>query len=137
MTAKEYLQQAWRLDQRIEARIAEKDRLMSQVQSARAPQLTGMPRGGKHDWTDAVDRAVDMSRAIDADIQRMIRLKYQIWQTIDRVEDARYRMVLELRYRSFYTWEEIASAMGYVVQHIYRLHGEALLKVRVPEDVME
>ena len=32
MTAKEYLQQAWRLDQRIEARIAEKDRLMSQVE---------------------------------------------------------------------------------------------------------
>lgn len=132
MTAKEYLSQARHLDQRIEARIEERRRLQEQVTAARSPQLTGMPRGGKHDWTDAVDRVVDLTASIDAEIRELCRLKREIGETIDRVEDARYRTLLELRYRSFYSWEQIAEAMHYDVRWIYLLHGEALQRVKVP-----
>ena len=132
MTAKEYLSQARMLDKRIEARIAERQRIADQVTSARAPNLTGMPRGGKHDWTDSVDRVIDLTSAIDADIRELCRLKREINATIDRVEDYKYRTLLELRYRNYLTWEQIAEVMQYDIRQIYRLHGEALLHVPMP-----
>lgn len=129
MTAKEYLSQARLLDKRIEARIAERQRIADQVTAVRAPNLTGMPRGGVHDWTDSVDRVIDLTAAIDAEIRELCRLKREINSTIDRVEDYRYRTLLELRYRNYYTWEQIADVMRYDIRQIYRLHGEALLHV--------
>lgn len=132
MTAKEYLSQGWLLDQRIDARIAERERLMAKVTAARSPSLTGMPRGGKHDWTDAVDRAADLSAEIDADIKELCRLKREIGETIERVDDYKCRTLLELRYRNYYTWERIAEELHYEVRQVYRLHGEALQKVALP-----
>lgn len=132
MTAKEYLSQGWLLDQRIDARIAERERLMAKVTAARSPSLSGMPRGGKHDWTDAVDRAADLSAEIDADIKELCRLKREIGETIDRVDDYKCRTLLELRYRNYYTWERIAEELHYEVRQVYRLHGEALQKVALP-----
>lgn len=132
MTAKEYLGQARLLDRRIEARIAEQQRLMDMVTAARAPNLTGMPRGGKHDWTDTVDKAVDLATAIEADIRELCRLKREINATIDRVEDYKCRTLLELRYRNGYTWEQIAEVMHYDTRQLHRLHGKALLLVHVP-----
>ena len=129
MTAKEYLSQGWLLDQRIDARIAERDKLWERVLAARSPSLSGMPRGGQHDWTDAVDRVIDYTAEIDAEIRKLVRLKREIAETISAVEDDRYRVLLELRYRNYYTWEHIAEIMHYEVRQIYNLHGEALLKI--------
>lgn len=132
MTAKEYLSQAKWLGQRIAAREAERDRILALVAGARSPQLTGMPRGGQHDWTDAVDRAVDMTAGITQEIRELMRLKSEINAVIAAVPDERYRTLLEMRYRSYYTWEKIAVEMGYEIRQVFRLHGEALLKVHVP-----
>ena len=132
MTAKQYLSQALRIDQRIESRIAERDRLASKATSLRATQLTGMPRGGGRDWTDAINEVIDLTSKIEDEIMELCRLKREIMATIDRVEDSRYRMLLEFRYRSGYTWEQIAEAMGYDVRWVYHLHGEALQTVKVP-----
>lgn len=130
MTAKEYLSQGRWLDKRIEARIAERDRIMALAMAARTPQLTGMPRGGKHDWTDTVDKAIDLTKDIDKEIRELCRIKRELRDTIDRVEDYRCRVLLELRYRSDYTWGQIAEAMGYELRQVYRIHGEALLKIK-------
>lgn len=132
MTPKEYLSQAWHLDQRISAREAERDRIIALAAGARSPQLTGMPRGGQHDWTNAVDRAVDMTSDITREIMELVQLKAEINRTIAAVPDERCRTLLELRYRSYLTWEQIAERMGYDVRWVYRLHGEALLLVHVP-----
>ena len=135
MTPKQYLSQARYIDQRIEARIAERDRLLESVTAARSPQLTGMPSGGGgHDWTNTVDKAADISAMIDADIRHLIQLKREIWDAIDAVEDVRYRTVLELYYRAGYTWEKIAEMMHYDLRYVYRLHGRALLRVKTKEE---
>lgn len=131
MTPKQYLSQARFIDQRIEARIAERDRLLETVSAARSPQLTGMPRGGGKSWTDTIDKAADLSTLIDADIKHLITLKWRIWETIDAVEDMRYRTVLELYYRAGYTWEQIAEKLHYDIRYVYKLHGKALLRVKM------
>lgn len=134
MTAKEFLSQAWQIDKRIERRCEERERLMAKLTAGRAANLSGMPRGGRFDWTDAVSRLVEMDNQIGAEIMELCRIKREVNAAIDAVEDMRYRRLLELRYRNYYSWEKIAVEMGYDVRWVYRLHGEALLSVQVPEE---
>ena len=49
------------------------------------------------------------------------------------MEEARLREVLELYYIDGFTWEQVAQRMELDVRTVYRLHGRALLMVRVPE----
>ena len=125
--------QAWQIDARIERKIEERDRLNAKLTAGRTSNLTGMPRGGAFDWTDAVGAIIEMDKAIGAEIMDLCRIKREVNAAIDAVEDARYRRVLELRYRNYMKWDMIADVLGYDVRHVTRLHGEALLCVRVPK----
>ena len=133
MTAKEFLMQAWKIDDRIDERIEERERLLAKLTAGRGSNLSGMPRGGRYDWTDAVSRVIETDKAIAKEITRLCRVKQQVNDAINAVADSRRRRVLELRYRNYLRWEQIADVMGYDVRHVTRLHGEALLDVVVPE----
>lgn len=133
MTAKEFLMQAWKIDDRIDERIEERERLLAKLTAGRGTNLSGMPRGGRYDWTDAVSRVIEADRAIAAEITKLCEVKRLVNDAIEAVEDSRRRRVLELRYRNYMRWEQIADVMGYDVRHVTRLHGEALLDVVVPE----
>lgn len=136
MTAKEYLLRAWKIDERIDAKIEERERLVSRITSPRMARLTGMPRGGGSDWTNAVIAVSDLSAEITAEIIELCRIKREVNEAIEAVDGANCRRVLELRYRNYMSWEAIAKAMGYDVRNVYIIHGKALLKVRVPKDVI-
>lgn len=133
MTAKEFLMQAWRTEDRIAERIEERERLLAKLTAGRGSNLSGMPRGGCYDWTDAVSRVIEADRAIAAEITKLGEVKRLVNDAIEAVENPRRRRVLELRYRNYLRWEQIAEVMGYDVRHVTRLHGEALLDVVVPE----
>lgn len=134
MTAKEFLSLAWRIDGRIERRIEERERLDTRLKSGRLSNISGMPRGGQYDWTNAADSIVEMDRRIGDEINELCRIKRLVNEAIDAVDDLRYRQVLEMRYRNYMGWEKIAEAMEYDPRHVQRLHGEALLCVVVPEE---
>ena len=96
--------------------------------------LTGMPRGGRFDWTDAVARLVEMDNEIGAEIMELCRIKREVNAAIEAVENAQYRRLLELRYRNYMTWERIAEEMECEPRNVYYIHGKALLHVRVPKE---
>ena len=135
MTAKEFLMLAWKIDDRIDERIEERERLLAKLTAGRGTNLTGMPRGGRYDWTDAVSRVIEADRAIAAEITKLCEVKRLVNDAIEAVADGRRRRVLELRYRNYMRWEQIADALGYDVRWVYRLHGEALQDVVVPEEL--
>lgn len=94
-----------------------------------------MPRGGSGaDWTDCVTKVLELEEQINAEIKSLCRVKREINEAIDAVEDMRYRTLLEMRYRLNLSWERIADKMCYDVRHITRLHGEALREVKVPQE---
>lgn len=135
-TAKEYLSQARWIDSRIESKCEEVERLRAKITAGRMAQITGMPRGGSgSDWTDCVTRILELEAQINNEITSLCKLKREIAETIARVDDMRYRTLLELRYRSELSWESIADQMNYDVRHITRLHGEALKCVVVPTNM--
>lgn len=135
MTAKEYLSQAYRLDQCIDAKIAQVASLNDLATKCTAT-LTGMPRNpnrGSSTMADAVCKIIDLQQEINEDIDRLVDLKREIVAVIKAVENTEYQILLEKRYLSFQTWEQIAVDMGYSIQHIYRIREKAYTSVQVPE----
>ena len=128
MTAKEYLSQAHRLDQRIDAKIAQVASLNDLATKCSAT-LTGMPRNpnrGGSTMADAVCKIIDLQNEINRDIDRLVDLKREIVSVIKAVEDTEYQTLLEKRYLCFQTWEQIAVDMHYSGKWILKMHDRAL-----------
>ena len=121
MTAREYLQRAWQIDGRIGRRLEERARLRTMLNAGASASDEG-PR-------EAESALIAMDEAIEGEILALCRVKREVNAAIEAVDDVRLRRLLELRYRSYMTWEAIADEMGYELRHIYRLHREALRRV--------
>ncbi|MGM9641466.1 MAG: hypothetical protein ACI3V3_08910 [Faecousia sp.] len=146
MTVKEYLSQAHRLDQRIDAKIAQVASLNDLATKCTAT-LTGMPRNPNHGGStmaDAVCKIIDLQEEINRDIDHLVDLKREIVAVIKAVEDTEYQILLEKRYLCFHTWEQIAVDMHYSGKWVQKMHDRALdvvaeiLKAKsVPESSVE
>ena len=134
MTAKEFLRQARDADRRIDEAMERLERMRAKLEAGRMASRTGMPRGGAVDWTETADRVIELEHRVNARIRERVRQKQAAMDAIDRVEEARLREVLELYYLDGYTWEQVAEQMDMSDRHVKRLHGIALLRVKVPEE---
>ena len=128
MKAKEYLRQAWNIDQRIKDKMDQLKRLKELATNVTST-ISDMPRSASPNpckMEDAVLRIAAMESEIDADIERLVNLKIEIIQTIWRVEDANWRTLLEMRYIQFKSWEEIAVTMNVGIRWVHMRHVKAL-----------
>lgn len=128
MTAKEYLEQAHRLDQRINAKIAMVDSLNVLATKA-TTTISCMPRNPNRATSmmgDAVEKIIDLQMEINSDIDQLVDLKREIVRVIKAVENNEYKIILELRYLCFKPWIQIAVEMGYELRYVFKLHGRAL-----------
>lgn len=132
MTAKEYLQQAWRLDARINNTI-EQIRSLNDLATKCTSVITGMPHSPSKSTSkmeDAIVKLVDFEEELSMELDTMVDLKKEIFSTIKQVEHVEYQLLLEKRYLRFMTWEKIAVDLGYDVRWVHRLHGKALEQVQ-------
>lgn len=138
MNSKEYLGQAYRLNELIDSEIKELDELTSRRLSMESPKLdaigkgSGVGAGAK--YTYIIDKIIDLEEKINSEIDRYIDLKEELRTAINQVEDAEMRVLLIDRYLNFMTWTEIAVKMNYSERHIYRIHKQALrlIKTKTP-----
>ena len=137
MTAKAYLGQAYRLDQRINSKL-EQIASLNELATKCTYTLTGMPRNPSRNTStmaDAVAKIIDLQAEINRDIDRLVDLKREIVRLIKTVDNTECQTLLELRYLCFKTWEQIAVDMGYTIDNVYRIHRKALSIVSIPESV--
>ena len=123
MTAKEYLGQAYRLDQRINSKLEQVMSLRDLTTKATAT-MSDMPGGGSRNvyrMQDIIGKIIDLEDEINQDIDALVDLKREMVATIKAVADPECQTLLELRYLCFKTWEQIAVDMNYSMQHIHRL----------------
>ena len=135
MNAKEYLSQAMYIDQRINSKLEQVTRLRENVTNCTAT-LSDMPRPdspNKQRMEETICKIVDLEREINADIDRLVDLKAEARKAINAVSDPVQQLILELRYLCYKPWLEIAETIGYSEATVYRLHGEALKNIAVPE----
>jgi len=133
MNAKDYLSQAYRIDQRINSKI-EQVRSLRVLAVKASSTLTKTPvqkTRNVHRMEDTVAKLVDLESEINADLNRLVNLKCEIVTIIKCVSVSEHQTLLELRYLSFWTWEEIAVALHFDLRHVYRVHGRALSEVEI------
>jgi len=131
VTAKEYLSQAYRIDQRINSKLEQVRSLRSLAEKA-SSTLTDMPNSSQrnvHRMEDVITKIVDLEAEINADLNRLIDTKREIVTMIKCVDSPESQTLLELRYLCFRTWEEISVELHYDIRHVHRLHGRALSEV--------
>ena len=125
---KNYLKQAYLLDQQIDSKIEQVASLHTLAAKATST-LSDMPPSGSrnvHRMEDIILKVIKMENEINADIDDLVDLKEDIRQLIGKVENTEYRYILEQRYMNFRQWEKIAADMGYSLQYLFRLHNRAL-----------
>ncbi|PKM38657.1 MAG: hypothetical protein CVV04_14420 [Firmicutes bacterium HGW-Firmicutes-9] len=131
MSTKDYLSQAYRIDQRINSKLAQVMSLRDLLSKATGT-LSGAPKAATpnpHSMEDTIAKMVDLENEINEDIDALIDLKSEIMRRIKRVENTEYQTILELRYLCFKRWEEIAVDMGYSLRRLYELHDCALEEI--------
>lgn len=131
MNAKEYLSQAYRIDQRINSKLEQVMSLRALLGKATGT-LTGAPKAATpnpHSMEDTIAKMVDLENEINDDIDTLVDLKAEIMRRIKRVENTEYQTILELRYLCFKRWEEVAADMGYSLRRLYELHDCALNEI--------
>lgn len=131
LTAKEYLSQAYRIDQRINSKI-EQVRSLRDLAGKATATLSDMPRNpspNHHRMEDFLCKALDLENEINADLCRLIDTKREIVTVVKCVENRELQTLLEMRYLCYKTWEEIAVEMHFDLRWVYRLHGRALDEV--------
>ena len=135
MTAKEFLRRAREVDRRVDEAQERVDRVRARLEAGRMNRLTGMPRGGGADWTETADKLIELEQRVNARTRELVRWKLAAIDAIDAVEEARLREVLELYYVDGYSWARVAERMGITERWALILHGKALMRVRVPNEI--
>ncbi len=128
MSTKDYLSQAYRIDQRINSKLAQVMSLRDLLGKATGT-LSGSPKAATpnpHSMEDTIAKMVDLENEINEDIDALVDLKAEIMRRIKRVENTEYQTILELRYLCFKRWEVIAVELGYDLRYLYKLHDQAL-----------
>lgn len=130
MDAKTYLKQAYLIDTQINCKL-EQVLSLRELATKATSLITGMPRKGTrnvHSMQTVVEKIVVLEEEINNDIDTLVDLKSEIGTLIKAIEKPQLQRVLELRYLCYKSWSQIASCMGFTIQHTYRLHEEALKK---------
>lgn len=138
MKAKEYFDQAYRLDQRIDSKIKQVASL-NELATKCTSTLSGMPHSPNHgqsSMAEAIYKIVDLQAEINEDIDRLVDLKRDMVKVIKSVDGADFQLLLELRFLCFKNWEQIAVEMGYSIHHIYKIYRLALAAAEkwIPND---
>lgn len=131
MNAKEFLSQAYRLDQRINSKIEQVSSLNDLATKCTAT-ITGMPHNpnrGNDSIGNTVAKIVDLQEEINSDIDALVDLKAEIIRTIKKLSNPEHQIILEQRYLQYVKWENIAVEMGYSIQHVFRMHDSALSEI--------
>lgn len=130
MNAKEYLSQAYHIDQRIDCKM-EQIKSLRELATKANSVISDMPKDNydKQIMEKNIAAIIDLEREIDNDVGNLISLKREIMNAIKSVDNSEYKILLELRYLCFNKWETIALAMKYGRDTIYKIHQQALKNI--------
>ncbi len=133
MTSKEYLEQAYQIDHRIQSKLIQVENLRSLATKVTIA-YGDSPNNSTPDCKrleKTIAKIIDLENDINKDIDRLVDLKKEISETISTIPDLKDRTILEMRYLSFRTWEQIAVTLSLDLRWIHRLHTKALQKIKI------
>ena len=131
MNIKEELRELRTISKIIDSKIRQMEQLKKYYTTVRAfdyskEKTTG---GVKKDFTDTVNKIVDLENEITRDIDELIDRKNKMNDFIKSTLSGNEYIVIQMRYFDEYDWIEIAIQLNYTIDNIYKIHGKALFKL--------
>ena len=126
--AKEYLGQAYRIDQRINSKIEQVSALNNMATKATSTisDMPGSATRNIHRMEDVIVKIIDLQNEINADIDELVDFKAEVMSVIKSIDNLEYQTLLELRYLCFKPWEQIAIELGYSINNVFKMHRKAI-----------
>lgn len=138
MDAREYLHQAYRLDQEIDSNMRELERWRELSVSISSPPFGERIPSARNNTDAAFVRCLEAIEEMEAEINErvnlLVALRKQIRETIDSVINADKRMILRYRYLHDMNWSQIGNELHIDRTTARRWHDEALEEVILPKD---
>jgi DNA-directed RNA polymerase specialized sigma subunit len=138
MTPEEYLQQAYRLDQRIRLDTEEVKRLrelscsVSAIRYDKERVQTSHPADAP--FVQALERLEELERKIACELNLLAELKEQIQEVIRALPSMDEQLILNYRYLCSMTWKEIGAELHIDRTTAFRWHDNALSHITLPEN---
>lgn len=129
MNAKQFLKRAYKLNVKIDSKLEQLEQLKSlalRVTSVLKPDVVANSSGPISPMENAVVKIIMAETEIKDVIERFIDVKKNIGENLDLLDNENERLLLEMRYLCFYSWEQIAVRMNICVSYTYELHRNAL-----------
>lgn len=136
MTSKQYLKQAYRLNELIDSDLAELSRLRELATSISGADFSqdrvqnGNKPGSKIE--NIVAKIIDLEAAINDEIDKFVDLKVAIRKGIKTVENRNEELLLRLRYIEFLSWDDIQARMTCGERQVHNIHARALKNFKIP-----
>lgn len=103
--------------------------LESRLKSPKPINYSDMPKGGPISLDDLMADKVDLEKRIDKLVSKGERIKCEIINEIDNIDDPRYCEILEAYFIDCMDMEDIADNMGYGLRHTYKLYSDAITQL--------
>lgn len=98
---------------------------IEKVTSALSLTKTNNSHESNDKFADAINKLEELKLDCSEKMRELLLNKFIIDDKIERVEQP-YRNVLFYRYTRGKSWQDVAKELGYTLDYIFDLHGEAL-----------
>ena len=131
MNIKEELRELRTISKIIDSKIRQMEQLKKYYTTVRAfdyskEKITG---GVKNDFTDTINKIVDLEYDINNDIDHLINKKKYLDDFVKTVLSGIEYSIIQMRYFEELKWEEIALNINHEYRYTLKLHGKALQKL--------
>ena len=136
MTAKEYLMQAYRLNELIDSDVEELEHLRDLAGRISSPNFDERVQSSKNydpPFVKYLSDIMEMEQKIHQELSQLVVLKKQISESLEKVEDREERLLLTYRYFNNFSWQEISDRLCVSNRTVHRIHASALANFIVPQ----
>jgi DNA-directed RNA polymerase specialized sigma subunit len=128
MKAKTFMSRAHRLDLKINTKLEQLEQYRSLACKVTNTVRRDKVKGGENIsiMEDVIIKITLAEQTINESIDQLVWIKGEITDLIDKVTNEDGRLLMELRYLCYKTWDEIADKMYISNSYAYQLHRRAL-----------
>lgn len=137
MTSKAYLDQAYRLEQRVRLDKEELEDLRTLAASVGSPGFEehyNPNHASEAPFVKTLERIWEMEKKVNDELCLLLQLKGEMQSVINQLDNMDERLVLTYKYLKNYTWMRIGDELAADERTIRRWHSRALSHVKVPEN---
>lgn len=138
MTSLEFLQQIYKLDNRIKKmnlELEEYNRLASALTSPTyGVEKVDISRDFKAPFVKWIEKAMEQEKKIKKEIEKLNKVKNDVMLEIEKVDNIDYRLILKFRYVESLPFPVICEKLYISKSTMRRWHNSAVNRIKVPKE---